>query len=146
MQAFANFILQITYPPNPIRNLDNSLTAEQQAGSDFYFGPKSFPNNPGFLGDELTCNDCHRVDRNANAEFGVAKPGFFGSDNNTTEIAFGRAQHVKNPHLRNAYQKVGMFGTVFPALPASSTAPSRATRCAGSDFLRTRRLTPSTTS
>ena len=37
MTAFANFALQITYPPNPIRNLDDSLTAEQQAGHDFYF-------------------------------------------------------------------------------------------------------------
>ena len=27
MQAFTDFILQVTYPPNPIRNLDNSLTA-----------------------------------------------------------------------------------------------------------------------
>jgi hypothetical protein len=44
----------------------------------------------------------------------VAKPGFFGSDNNTTEIPSGRAQHFKNPHLRNAYQKVGMFGSAFP--------------------------------
>src|SRR5690606_11402540 len=28
MQAFTDFILQITYPPNPIRNLDNSLTLD----------------------------------------------------------------------------------------------------------------------
>src|SRR5262249_13533149 len=28
MTDFANFILQMSYPPNPIRNLDNSLTAE----------------------------------------------------------------------------------------------------------------------
>ncbi len=28
---FADFILEVTYPPNPIRSLDNSLTASQQA-------------------------------------------------------------------------------------------------------------------
>ena len=32
MQAFADFVLQIMYPPNPIRNLDDSLTVSQQAG------------------------------------------------------------------------------------------------------------------
>ena len=29
MQAFTTFILQVMYPPNPIRNLDNSLTPAQ---------------------------------------------------------------------------------------------------------------------
>ncbi len=29
MQAFTDFILQVTYPPNPIRTLDNSLTTDQ---------------------------------------------------------------------------------------------------------------------
>src|SRR5207245_2686906 len=37
MQKFTDFILEVSYPPNPIRNLDNSLTAEQQAGHDFFF-------------------------------------------------------------------------------------------------------------
>ncbi|HEX8113611.1 MAG TPA: beta-propeller fold lactonase family protein, partial [Kofleriaceae bacterium] len=37
MQAFTDYILQVTYPPNPIRNLDNSLTPDQQAGRDFFF-------------------------------------------------------------------------------------------------------------
>ena len=32
MQQFTDFILQVTYPPNPIRNLDNSLTPQQDAG------------------------------------------------------------------------------------------------------------------
>jgi hypothetical protein len=35
MQAFTDFILQITYPPNPIRNLDNSLTPV--SGARFLF-------------------------------------------------------------------------------------------------------------
>ena len=32
MQAFTDFILQVTYPPNPIRSLDNSLTPESAGG------------------------------------------------------------------------------------------------------------------
>ncbi|NNJ93122.1 MAG: hypothetical protein HKP57_00055 [Halobacteria archaeon] len=38
MDALADFILQISYPPNPIRSLDNSLTPEQLAGRAAYFG------------------------------------------------------------------------------------------------------------
>jgi hypothetical protein len=39
MQAFADFMLQVIYPPNPIRNLDNSLTPDQQAGREHFFRP-----------------------------------------------------------------------------------------------------------
>lgn len=101
MQAFTDFVLQIMYPPNPIRNLDNSLTAEQQAGKDRFFGPR----NDTFF----SCGDCHTLDPDGNAEFGVAKPGFFGSRGfyNAGRII---PQMVKVPHLRNLYQKIGMFG------------------------------------
>jgi YVTN family beta-propeller protein len=91
MQAFTDFILQVTYPPNPIRNLDNSLTADQQAGRDFYFGPVS--------DGVFNCNGCHVLNPDQ---------GFFGSDGFTTFE--GETQLVKIPHLRNMYQKVGMFG------------------------------------
>ena len=100
MQAFTDFTLQLTYPPNPIRNLDNSLTPEQQAGSDFYFGPKSL------LNANHSCNDCHLIDPDANPD--SFKPGLFGSD---AQRAFTFQNQVfKNAHMRNAYQKVGMFG------------------------------------
>ena len=36
MQAFTDFILQATYPPNPIRGLDNSLTSDQQVGRNLF--------------------------------------------------------------------------------------------------------------
>ena len=100
MQAYTDFILQVTYPPNPIRALDNSLTANEQAGHDFFFGPAS---------DTFQdCNGCHHLDPNGNANFGVDKPGFFGGDG---EASFeNETQHLKVPHLRNMYQKVGMFG------------------------------------
>jgi hypothetical protein len=104
MQAFTDFILQIVYPPNPIRNLDNSFTPDQQAGRDFFFDNKS-----GFVG--MTCEQCHTVDRNGNAEFGVTRPGFFGSSGEYTLEA--APQVLKVPHLRNEYQKIGMFGVAF---------------------------------
>jgi len=91
MQAFTDFILQVTYPPNPVRPLDNSLTPDQQAGHDFFFGPIS--------DTVFNCNGCHRLDPAA---------GFFGGDGFSTFE--GEPQHLKIPHLRNLYQKVGMFG------------------------------------
>jgi DNA-binding beta-propeller fold protein YncE len=107
MQAFTDFILQLTYPPNPIRNLDNSLTPQQQAGRDFYFNKQ--PTGEELPSDTFhNCNGCHVLDPAGNAEFGVKKPGFFGTNG---QYSFeDEPQFMKVPHLRNAYQKVGMFG------------------------------------
>jgi len=111
MEAFANFILQVTYPPNPIRKLNNQLTASQQAGRDFFMNNVSDFTNLG------TCASCHLTDRNANAAQGVAAPGFFGTDGRNTFD--GGVEGFKTPHLRNLYQKVGMFG-----LPNSPLIPT----------------------
>jgi DNA-binding beta-propeller fold protein YncE len=92
MQAFTDFILQVTYPPNPIRRLDNSLTPDQQLGRAFFTGPSS-----DIFG---SCNTCHTLD---------PAQGFFGSAGQTTFE--GEPQLFKVPHLRNLYQKVGMFGS-----------------------------------
>ena len=134
MQAFTDFILQVTYPPNPVRNLDNSLTAAQQAGRDFYFN--HFVDGAG-TSHELpsdtfhNCNGCHTLDPNGNKAAGVAKPGFFGSSGLYSFEA--EPQFMKVPHLRNAYTKVGMFGMTntyglpidnpFPALAAFLPPP-----------------------
>ena len=106
MTDFANFALQITYPPNPIRNLDDSLTPTQQAGQAFYF------NSAG--GQELpsdrfhNCNGCHTLDRNGNAG-SSPHPGFFGTSG---RLSFeNESQTFKVPHLRNMYQKVGMYAS-----------------------------------
>ena len=92
MDAFANFILEVTYPPNPNRPLDNSLTAMQQNGRDFFF---DVPSTAGFL----TCNSCHVID---------IPNGLFGSSGLMSFEA--ETQDFKIAHLRNMYQKVGMFG------------------------------------
>jgi DNA-binding beta-propeller fold protein YncE len=107
MQAFTDFILQVSYPPNPIRNLDNSLTPDQQAGRDFFFSHT--PDGKELPSDSFrNCNGCHVLDPKGNAEFHVAKPGFFGTDGKYSFDA--SPQFMKVPHLRNMYQKVGMFG------------------------------------
>jgi YVTN family beta-propeller protein len=91
MQAYTDFILQVTPPPNPIRALDDSLNANQQAGRDFYFGP---------ISDIVAnCNGCHTLDPAAE---------FFGTGG---LMSFeGAIQDLKVPQLRNMYEKVGMFG------------------------------------
>lgn len=102
LQKFTDFALQIMYPPNPIRNLDNSLTPRQQAGKDFFMNVTSF-----FHG---SCNACHTLNPGANPQKGRFK-GFFGTDGRSSWDA--EPLFPKVPHLRNMYQKVGMFGAGF---------------------------------
>lgn len=107
MLDFTTFILQQTYPPNPNRALDNSLDPEEQVGAAFYFNHA--PNGTPLPSDRFhECNGCHVLDRNGNAG-STAKPGFFGTDG---KLSFEfETQVFKVPHLRNMYQKVGMFGS-----------------------------------
>lgn len=109
MQKFADFALQITLPPNPVRALDNSLTAFQQSGKDFFTGTRRADGLATDLGGGLgqlgfRCEGCHRLDPSS---------GFFGTGGNASFE--NETQIVKIPHLRNLYQKVGMFG--MPAVP-----------------------------
>jgi YVTN family beta-propeller protein len=97
MTAFAEFILQVVLPPNPIRNLDNSLTSDQAEGRDIFL------NRPG-TDLVASCDGCHTLD---------PAQGFFGGDGLTTFE--NEPQEFKVAHLRNAYQKIGMFG--MPEIP-----------------------------
>jgi YVTN family beta-propeller protein len=102
MDAFTDFILEVMYPPNPIRNLDSSMTVQQLAGRNKFFSAQ--------VSDTLfNCDGCHVTDPGGNSQFSsVARPGFFGSRG---EYTFeNEPQFLKVPHLRNMYQKVGMFG------------------------------------
>ena len=90
MQAYTDFAMQIFYPPNPVRALNNADTARQASGRTFY---NTAPSTSG-----LTCNSCHTLNVAA---------GFFGTDGDSS--IEGLTQNFKIPHLRNAYQKVGMF-------------------------------------
>lgn len=100
LAKFTDFALAIMYPPNPVRHLDNSLTPEQAAGRDIFFGDVS--------DGAFNCNGCHVLDRDANREFDIDKPGFFGTDGRYALVP--EPQFMKVPQLRNMYQKVGMFG------------------------------------
>jgi hypothetical protein len=105
----------VQMPPNPIRNLDNSLTVAQKRGFDFYFGSRP---SDGFKvigsdGQPITpsnnCNGCHTVD---------PARGMYGTGGD--QSFEGISQIMKVPHLRNMYTKVGRFGS--PAVPFSSAA------------------------
>jgi YVTN family beta-propeller protein len=121
MQTFANFALDIVMPPNPIRALDNSLTAAQIAGRSFFLGCDGIdsfarvpvqcpdggaPTTGGHLADGIplatlgfTCQGCHVLNPSM---------GFFGTDGESSFEAL--PQTTKIPQLRNLYDKVGMFG------------------------------------
>ncbi|MEE2674405.1 MAG: DUF4215 domain-containing protein [Myxococcota bacterium] len=103
MGLFTNFMLQVQLPPNPVRNLDNSLTPSQDDGSDAWFscGPGTFecpPLDPSATDVVQDCDGCHSLD---------SLNGFFGTGGE--ESFEGETQHMKVPHLRNVYAKVGMF-------------------------------------
>ena len=91
MGQYTDFILKVALPPNPIRNLDDSLTTSQSDGRDFYLNHVS--------DIVTTCNGCHVLD---------TTNGFFGTSGLSSFE--GEPQHLKVPHLRNMYAKVGMFG------------------------------------
>lgn len=99
MEKFAEFTLQIFLPPNPIRALDNSLTPDQQAGRNFMTGSRRSDGLALFDGTGFNCVGCHTFN---------PSQGFFGGDG---EASFeNETQILKIAHLRNMYQKVGMFG------------------------------------
>lgn len=94
MNVFAEYALELSYPPNPIRSLDNSLTAAQTAGEDIYF-------NQVTTGQAFNCNTCHTIDPLA---------GHFGTSGQSSIEGDAISQEFKVPHVRNMYQKVGKFG------------------------------------
>lgn len=105
MQAFTDFVLEIQPPPNPIRALDDSLTALQAAGEDIY-------RNQPINAFGATCETCHPLDPGQ---------GFFGTDGLTSVVGPPASLGIidfKAPHLRNLYERVGMFG--MPATPVTA--------------------------
>lgn len=103
MSTFADFAVEITYPPNPIRSLDNSLTASEQRGLFLY-------NNLSNISDiplHSTCQGCHPIS---------LPDGYIGADGLTVP---GLLSWFKTPHFRNLYQKVGMFGMAAAPLADS---------------------------
>jgi len=102
MTDFAAFALELTYPPNPIRSLNDGFTPAEAAGRVLYNqqGLVPEPEEP----EHRRCSGCHPIDE---------AMGHFGADGTTTN---GVRQWFKTPHFRNLYQKVGMFGMLDVAI------------------------------
>ncbi|ESP90235.1 MULTISPECIES: YncE family protein [Pseudoalteromonas] len=127
MLEFWAFTKALFMPPNPVRNLDNSLTPTQQNGRDFFFGLKENVTMPD--GTEITvtrravflseldnillkqttgldfvggfsCEGCHALE---------PEKGFFGTNGRQN---MEDPQILKIPHLRNLANRVGAFGIV----------------------------------
>ncbi len=95
MEKFRDFMLEVQYPPNPIAPLDGGLTAGQARGKEIF---DSDGDRQGAGGDGSSCSSCHTLP--------------LGTDG---QASFeGLAQDFKVAHLRNLYQKVGMFGFAVP--------------------------------
>jgi DNA-binding beta-propeller fold protein YncE len=112
VQQFADFILQVQLPPNPIRAFDNVLrnpvapAASEQRGSDKWFscGPGTIecaPLDPAATDTVEDCDGCHSLD---------PLRGFFGTGGEES-FEGSTTQHMKVPHNRNMYQKLGFFGS-----------------------------------
>ena len=91
MDQFTAFALRLALPPNPIRALNNQLSASAAAGETRFFN--------GSSDGIATCEGCHTLN---------PAEGFFGTGGDQTFE--GETQDFKVPHMRNVYQKVGMFG------------------------------------
>ena len=104
MDQFADFALALVYPPNPNRNLDNTLTTSQANGAALFDGPRRMSGAPAAydtVGQQegATCQECHRLS---------PADGFYGTGGQSTFE--GLTQIVKTAHLRNLYTRIGMFG------------------------------------
>ena len=110
MDAYTDFIMTVRLPPNPFRNLDDSLPSSipvpLQTG-----GGGMGPGNPQTganiyvnlsLDGPFSCNNCHVLPT------GTTNNLFNGN-------AEGESQDFKIPHMRNMYEKVG-FDLIRPGL------------------------------
>jgi hypothetical protein len=102
MQAFTDFAMEITYPPNPIRQLDNKLVGIEIRGGELF--------TKGVVrvqtGNLEICIQCHVID---------PKAGLFGTKGLMSDNIQPGERNMKIPHFRDQYQKVGMFGFGFNA-------------------------------
>lgn len=117
MASLQNYLASLVFPPNPHRNIDNTLrtsvaifggtqtgfnvTGNAVTGQNLFNTGQFFAGPPGAPG--LTCTACH--------------PGAIGS-NNRVDIPApgGEQQNRKNAHLRELWRKVGANNTSTTAL------------------------------
>jgi hypothetical protein len=96
----------VAYPPNPIRQLDNSLVGIEIDGETLY--------NNGVVriqtGQLEVCAQCHPID---------PAGGTFGTRGLSSNNSQAGEKNFKIPHFRDQYQKVGAFGWGFQSPPAT---------------------------
>jgi hypothetical protein len=104
MQDFTDFAMRISYPPNPIRQLDNQLVGIELRGEQqFLTGVVRIQ-----TGIREVCVQCHPLDPAA---------GLFGTKGLMSDNSQPGERNFKIPHFRDQYQKVGMFGWGFNTPP-----------------------------
>ncbi len=106
VDKFADFMLSVQLPPNPLRKLDNGHSASALLGDDFFDGPRRSDGveddslfRPASRQDGFTCADCHKHDPSR---------GWYGTNGEVSHG--GEIMILKAPHFRNLYQRIGMFG------------------------------------
>lgn len=103
MQAFTDFVMTVRYPPNPNRNLDDTLTAAGSAGqTEFLTGVRDTP---------FDCVSCHTGPAGTNSKF-------------TNSLADQSSQAMKVPQLRNMYEKTGLSLNPARSEPVPATTRS----------------------
>jgi DNA-binding beta-propeller fold protein YncE len=88
MNAYTSFIMTVSYPPNPNRNMDDTLTTNAQSGFNEYM---SVTRDQSLF----TCNQCHTLPTGTNGRFINAN-------------ADQQHQAMKVAQLRNMYEKTGL--------------------------------------
>ncbi len=96
MAAFTAFVQSLTYPPNPLQNLDRTFP-DPPTGPSAERGRQLFNTAPLDAG-VLTCNVCHTGTSFRSGTNNLIIPG----------IALQESQDFKVPQLRGLYQKLGM--------------------------------------
>ncbi len=134
MQEFEDFLATITFPPNPFRNLDNSLPTSLPLDGHYTtgrFAPagQPLPNGNaigglvryrlGGLDGGLDCVTCHTLPTGMGADVALVgfsaqfiPPGPNGERHHSIVSVDGSTNvSIKTPQLRNTYKKVGFEST-----------------------------------
>ena len=102
MSAYTDFIMTVSFPPNPNRLIDDTLSTSAQSGLSEYMS---------VLRDQnlFTCNQCHALPKGTNGHFINAN-------------ADQQHQAMKVAQLRNMYEKTGLSLPPDPntAVPATT--------------------------
>jgi len=95
MTAFNDFVMPLSYPPNPAEHLDRTMPDAPPGQPSALRGQDFFMNQP--VDGPLKCNDCHSAANNGPGTNRQMVPA----------SALFESQDLKVPQLRNQYKKTG---------------------------------------